>query len=252
MSMSQVAFSYGSEKKLSAQFAVEVSSPSSTDVGVAPFLSKTKSVFQLHLGINFDSPSPHRRIQEPLTVFLNRRFRETGVESVLASMSETFPLLLCLDQMTAPTQSGSSTVHVTVRSPGIFQFHYPLLRARFSLSTRVQHSSAVWLLEDNNRYPTADHSQVLTTVREKIYNSRGDGWQGLGDGAFATLAKVGNLLLELHSCLGNCPSVPVQEAQGAPAQAGTADLHPQEGPTAPVTPQPPAGMSANANVITID
>lgn len=253
MSMSQVAFLYGPGKKLSAQFGVDVSSLSSTDIGVAPLLAKTESIFQLHLGINFDSPNPHRRIQEPLTVSLNRRFRETGVESVLASMSETFPLLRCLDQITTPVQSGSSsTVHVTVRSPTVFQFHYPLLRARFRLSTRAQGNSTVWLLEDAQQSPSANPSQISTTVREKIYNSRGHGWQGLGDGAFSSLARVGSLLEEFHSCLGECPPVAIQEEKGAPGQAGTANPRPQEGPRAPVTPQPPAGMSAKANVITID
>lgn len=246
MSLSRVMFLYGPQKKFSAQFAIDVSSSSSADIDMAPLLSKTNSLLQLHLGISFESPSPHRRIQEPLTVTLNQRFREDGVEPILTFMSETFPLLQCLDRITNPTQSGSPMVLVTVRSPDLFQFHYPLLKARFRLSMSPRRDKTLWLLEDVDQPPSASHSQVSTTVGERVYNSRGDGWQGLGDGAQSELEKVGNLISELHSCLGTCPPVIIQEEPATQAQAGPSNRPSQPGPT----PQP--GMSAQANVITID
>ncbi|KAJ5172249.1 hypothetical protein N7492_004842 [Penicillium capsulatum] len=251
ISLSHVLFLYGPDKKFSARFGIDVTDTRpSASTKMAQSLSKAEPLFQLRLGVRFDAPSPHRRIQEPLTVSLNQRFGETGVESVLASMSETFPLLQCLDRIMNLTQSGSSIVHVTVRSPTLYRFHYPFLKACFQLSTRPRQNRTVWLLEDANKVEPG--SQVSTTVRESIYNSRGDGWQGMGDGALSVLGKVGNLLSELHRCLGNCPPEPVREQNETQVQNGTANQRSQQGPAVPLAQPPQAEMSAKANVITID
>lgn len=255
LSLSRIAFLYGPDKKYSAQFGIDVLGPSpSTYNDLSHALSKTESLFQLRLGISFDSPSPHRRIQEPLTVTLNRRFRETGVESVLASMTETFPLLQCLDQITNPTQRESPIVHVTVRSATVFQFHYPLLKARFRLSTRLKQGRTVWLLENAIQTHSADQSQAYAMVRKKIYNSKGNGWQGLADGAVSAPVMVGNLLTELHSCLGACqPESNEQEGDKNHEQPGLVDQRSvAPGAQPPKTsPQQPLELG-KADIITID
>ncbi|KAJ5724882.1 hypothetical protein N7493_006610 [Penicillium malachiteum] len=212
LSLSHVAFSYGPNKQFTGRFDINVSGPSlSDDIDVSHVLSSTEPLFRLQFKISFDSPSPHRRIQQPLTVALNNNFTETGVDSMLGFMNDTFPLLQSLDQLTKSAPTESSIVHVTARSPTVFQFHYPRLNSRFQLSCRRRQSRMVWLLDDSNRSVSAEPSQSSVVVREKIYNSRGDGWQGLGDGAISSLEKIGNLLSELHSCLGSCPPEPEKQ-----------------------------------------
>ncbi|KAJ5760055.1 Mediator complex subunit Med14 [Penicillium odoratum] len=207
LSLSQVTFLYGPSQKFAARFDIDVSGHSLSDyIGGHHGLSNADPLFRLHLKVGFDSPSPHRRIQEPLTVALNHRFSETGVDSILGYMSDTLPLLQCLDQITKTAPTESSVVHVTARSPMVFQFHYPRLNYRFRLSARPRQGRMVWLIEDFNRSNQSSHS--TGTVKDKIYNSKGDGWQGLGDGAISSLEKIGHLLSELHSCLGACPPEP--------------------------------------------
>lgn len=259
LSLSQVAFLYGPDQKFAARFDINISGPSLSDCVDAPHgLSNTGPLFRRHLKVEFDSPSPHRRIQEPLTVALNHRFSETGVDSILGFMTDTFPLLQCLDQITRAVPTESSTVHVIARSPMVFQFRYPRLNYRFRLSARPRLGRMVWLLEDSNRSNSPEGSHSARTVKDKIYNSKGDGWQGLGDGAISFFEKIGNLLYELHSALGACPPEPnVQKIERQGEQASTAEQHSQAGAIVNAAKLETASpqkidILGNADVITID
>lgn len=266
MSLSQFTFLYGPEKKLLASFGIDVSGPSpSTPINIPQIISQATPIFRLHLKLSFDSPSPHRRIQESLGVVLNHRFAEVGIDPILALMADTFPLLRSLDQMiTKPAQSESALVHITVRSPTVFQIHYPKLRYRFRLSAHLRHGRTEWLLEDANRPPPVEPSQVSAVVRENVYNARGDGWQGLGDGARASTRHVGDLLSKLHDCLGTCQPVPEPEPEPGtdgnmkPAQTKPAAKPAQEKPALPPQAKPkttsPKKKKAvgNNDIITID
>lgn len=260
LSLSQVSFSYGRERKLSGHFGIDVSRPSPSTYADVPFaLSKAVPLFQLRLSVKFDSPSPHRRISESLTAALNHRFAETGVDSILGFMSDTFPLLHCLDQITIKSaQTDQSVMHVTVRSPSVFQIHYPLLKSRFRLSARPRQGRTVWVLEDFSRSDATDRGQIIRTIKEKVYNSNGDGWQGLGDGAISTRDTVGNLLSRLHECMSACHLEPSkQEGDAIPEQSGPSQQRPpgDVGPFAPkpekLSSQQTSGMG-NADIITID
>lgn len=255
LSLSQIAFSYGQDQSLSARLGIEVSGPSpSTYIDISSVLSNPNPLFRLHLRVDFDSPSPHRRIQESLTVALNERFSESGIESALRSISETFPLLHGLDQITKPAQPTSSAVHVIVRSPTVFQIHYAH-KSRFRLSTRPRQGRTVWLLEDFNVMGLSGPGQISTVVREQVYNSKGDGWQGLGDGALSSMEKVGNLLAKLHECLGAClPEPTKQEHPMNTHQPGAVQQQPPVASAAKrekTSPQK-SGALGNADVITID
>ncbi|KAJ5150959.1 Mediator of RNA polymerase II transcription subunit 14 [Penicillium canariense] len=265
LSLSQMTFLYGPDKNLRARFGIDVSGPSlSTYIDVPQALSQATPIFHLRLRLSFDSPSPHRRIQEPLTVALNHQFAEAGIEPILGLMANTFPLLRSLDQITSkPAQAESALVHVTVRSATVFQFHYPLLRYRFRLSACPRQGTTVWLLEDANRFPLPEPNQVSAVVREKVYNVKGNGWQGLGDGARSSVDHVGDLLSTLHECLGTCQPVPEPVQQGGngntnPAQPRPALQPAQENPAPPPAARPktasPQKKNAvgNANIITID
>ncbi|KAJ5585361.1 Mediator complex subunit Med14 [Penicillium hispanicum] len=257
LSLSEITFAYGIGNKFSARFGIDFSGPAlSENLEITRALAKADTLFNLNLRVNFDSPSPHRRLQEPLTVALNQRFAQTGVDSILSLMSDTFPLLQSLDHITSESpQTESSIVHVTVRSPTVFQFHYPLLKSRFQLSSRPRQGRTVWVLEHVKRADQSDHEQVTTAVKEKIYNSKGDGWQGLGDGALSSLEKVGNLLSEFHACLSSCSPALKQEGQGE--QPTTTGLPPQGPPAAPAAKpekslQKTGGLGNTTDVITID
>ncbi|KAJ5953394.1 hypothetical protein N7454_000290 [Penicillium verhagenii] len=259
LSLSQVAFLYGTGQKFAARFDINVSRLSLSDfIDASHGLSNADPLFRRHLKITFESPSPHRRIQEPLTVVLNHRFSETGVDSILGLMSDTFPLLQCLDKITKTAPTESSIVHVTARSPMVLQFHYPRLNYRFRLSARPRLGRIVWLLEDSNRSDSLEGSHSSSIVRDKIYNSKGDGWQGLGDGAISSLEKISNLLFELHSSLGAC--VPEPNMQGTEKKTehdSTTELHTEAGPTMntamlETTSVQRTDILGNADVITID
>jgi mediator of RNA polymerase II transcription subunit 14 len=267
MSLSQFTFLYGPEKKLRATFGIDVSGPSpSTSINIPQIISQATPIFRLGLKLSFDSPSPHRRIQESLGVVLNHRFAEVGIDPILALMADTFPLLCSLDQMvTKPVQPETALVHVIVRSPTVFQIHYPKLRYRFRLSAHLRQGRTEWLLEDANRPPPVEPSQVSAVVRENVYNAKGDGWQGLGDGARASTSRVGDLLSKLHECLGTCQPVPepepaLQSTNGniKSAQSKPASKPPQDKPAPPPQAKPKTTSpkkkkaAGNNDVITID
>lgn len=220
LSLSRIDFAYGPENKFSAFFDMNAKGPSLSDyVDVADAISKTTPLFELKLGIKFESSSPHRRIQEPLTVALNQRFTEAGVESTLQLLATTLPLLRSLDQITAQSnQTDLSIVQVIARKPTVYLIHYPRLRSRFHLSAVMHQDHLVWMLRDSNGMDQSGRGQVDAFIQEKLYQSKGDGWNGLGDGAVASISKVGNLILEMHECL-NAPHLQLdREVEVKPEQ----------------------------------
>lgn len=204
-SLSQVAFSYGPDNSISGHFDINVEGPSfSEPIDIGHVLSKVDPLFQLRLRVGFSGHSPHRRISESLTVALNDRFVDTGVESVLRIMSETLHLLYCFDQIIAKSEQSGQPVHITVRDPTVFQMHYPRLETRFRVSLRRRKGCPVWVLEDASSSGASDRSSILTLVKEKVYKSQGGDWQGLGNAALADIDKVGNLIFRLQECLSSC------------------------------------------------
>ncbi|CAL5874910.1 uncharacterized protein PFLUO_LOCUS9212 [Penicillium psychrofluorescens] len=270
LSLSRIAFAYGPAGKLNARFDINVSGPSlSKQIDVTEALSKAQSLFHLRLGIHFDGPSPHRRIQESLTVSLNHDFAKTGVVPILKLMSVTLPLLNALDQITSTGQPGSPVVHVIVRSPSTFQIRYPRLKARFQLFPHLNRGRLKWGLRDANRSKPADDNPVASMIREKIYNSKGDGWNGLGDGAVADMGKVGVLLVELNNVVRQLELSGASLEEGAKDQSSIAhqnakEQHPTKDSVGARAPGKAPGAHANqdpklnvggmgsADIITID
>jgi mediator of RNA polymerase II transcription subunit 14 len=249
LSLSQVAFLYGPDKQYSASFDIGVRGPSLSDyVDVTGAVSKTKPIFQLDLGIKFDSSSPHRRIQEALSVNLNNPSSGTGVDKTLGLLNITLPLLRSLDQITDPSSSmHRSIVHITVRKPTEYQLHYPRLKSRFQLNLTLHQDMWIWVLKDSNSMDQPGRNQVITATREKIYQSRGEGWQGLADGAKASSTKIGNLILVLHECM-NAPNLELEKVEAKPEQFSEQTRI--KGATSAPSRQP-IGLG-NTDVITID
>ncbi|KAJ5932690.1 hypothetical protein N7516_007179 [Penicillium verrucosum] len=247
LSLSRIDFAYGPENKFSAFFDMSAKGPSLSDyVDVADAISKTTPIFQLKLGIQFESSSPHCRIQEPLTVALNQRFTESGVESTLQLLATTLPLLRSLDQVTPQSnQTDLSIVQVIARKPTVYLIHYPRLRSRFHLSAMMHQDHLVWMLRDANGMDQSGRGQVAAFIQEKLYQSKGDGWNGLGDGAVASINKVGNLILELHECL-NAPHLQLDKEVEVKPEQIPKQLHIKGSTSA--APQ----TMGNTDVITID
>ncbi|KAJ5177494.1 Mediator complex subunit Med14 [Penicillium coprophilum] len=246
LSLSRIDFAYGPEKNFSAFFDISAEGPSLSDyVDVADAISKTKPLFQLKLGIKFEPSSPHRRIQEPLSVALNQRFTEAGVESTLQLLATTLPLLRSLDQITPQSNQASlSIVQIIARKPTVYLIHYPRLRSRFHLSAAMHQDRLVWMLRDANGMDQSGRAQVAAFIQERLYQSKGDGWNGLGDGAVASINKVGNLILEMHECL-NAPHLQLdREVEVKPEQIPK-HLHIQGSTSVPQA-------RGNTDVITID
>lgn len=237
LSLSRIAFAYGPEHKFAAFFDVNSSGPSLSDyVDIADAISDTKPIFQMQLAVKFEGSSPHRRIQEPLTVVLNQRFSEAGVETVLQLLGTTLPLLCSLDQITLQSnQIDSSIVQVTARKPTVYLIHYPRLKSRFHLSAVMHQDRLVWMLRDANEMDQSGRGQITNMVQEKLYQSKGDGWNGLGDGVVASINKVGNLVQELHECL-SAPHLELDKAAEVKPEQVSKQLHAKE----------------NTDVITID
>ncbi|KAJ5606954.1 hypothetical protein N7537_003573 [Penicillium hordei] len=247
LSMSRIDFAYGPENKFSAFFDISAKGPSLFDyVDVADAISKTTPLFQLKLGIKFEISSPHRRIQEPLTVALNQRFTEAGVESTLQLLATTLPLLRSLDQITPQSnQTDLSIVQVIVRKPTVYLIHYPRLRSRFHLSAVMHQDHLVWMLRDANGLDQSGRGQVAAFIQEKLYQSKGDGWNGLGDGAVASINKVGNLILEMHECL-NAPHLQLDRKVEVKPEQIPKQLHIKGSTSATLQ------AMGNTDVITID
>ncbi|KAJ5101479.1 hypothetical protein NUU61_003701 [Penicillium alfredii] len=258
LSLLRIAFAYGSEIKHSAYFDIKISGPpSSTYLDVANALLQTEPLFHLQLDLGFDNTSPHRRIQESLTATLNHSFTATGVEKLLELMFKTFPLLRALDQITSkPSSVGTFIVHITVRGPTIYQIHYPRLQSRFQLFADPR-GRPIWVLKDANLAGQSHNDQVAATIRQKLYDSKGDCWKGMGDGAVVAMDKVEKLILELHECLSDPHLEPNRpESKGKPDQPPAVPLRPTKGPAvsdnqAKASPQKKAGPG-NTDIITID
>lgn len=261
LSLSKIAFAYGSERDLSASISIKVLGPSSSkNIDAVDLVSKPHSLFHLHLDINFDNPNPHRRIQESLTSILNNDYSDASLESVLDLLSVTLPLLQVFDRITTNTSLEEPLkVQVTVRNAKTFRISYPGTKCQMQLTLGRHLNRANWTLKDvSDPQDRLSHSHITAKLREMLYNSKGDGWRGLGNGAVAEVDGVCNLVSELHKCLTDTQSNPDTAAPDnqpnsaskvQPAEAGRTG----HGGRVEVTTvqQSPRG-SKSTNIITID
>ncbi|KAL4889725.1 mediator of RNA polymerase II transcription subunit 14 [Aspergillus ambiguus] len=210
-SLSQVGFLYGPGNQLSANIDIDLT-PSATQTNIDPLqlASQEKPLFRLRLGIRFDYPNPHRRIQGSFTSILNNPGAISSLATVTELLSVTLPLMQTLDKMMSnPSRNDPLRVQVTARNAKTFQIHYPLQKARFQLVISQRPNGLVWVLrEKDGLQGRSGQDQLKSRLKERLYDSRGDGWQGLKNGVVATIDKVGNLLSELDKCFLGLDSVP--------------------------------------------
>ncbi|KAL2802275.1 mediator complex subunit MED14-domain-containing protein [Aspergillus granulosus] len=204
LSLSRIGFAYGQNRDLSAQLDIGTSvSLPSTELDPVRLATKTDRLFQLRLHIQFSHLNPHRRIQGPLASNLNRPSADAGLDTMAELLSFTLPLMQALDKIVAnPTKNEPLKLHVTVRTAKSFQLHYPLEDCRFQLMAHQHQGRPVWVLKDITGAQSATgESSLRQNLRDSLYNSKGDGWRGLGNGVVAEPDRVGNLLEHLDKCL---------------------------------------------------
>jgi len=209
LSLSRLTFAYESEQDLHASIDIKYSGLSlPADMDPAELRSKTTPLSHMCLSINFDQLNPHRRIKESLATILNHDSLDVGLDRVIELLPLTLPLLRALDRIAAnASRNYRSKVHVTARSAKVYLIRYPGQQYRFLVTAGQHRDRLTWILKDASSSHEGSGREVIENrLREKIYNSKGDGWKGLGNGAVAEVEKVGNLLSELDMCFTNYQS----------------------------------------------
>ncbi|KAL2866359.1 mediator of RNA polymerase II transcription subunit 14 [Aspergillus lucknowensis] len=206
LSLSRMHFAYGPRRDLSAQLEIGTSQflpPSGLDP--VRLASRMDHLFHLRLGIRFDHLNPHRRIQGPLASNLNRPTVDAGLDTLAELLSFTLPLMRALDRLMAnPTKNEPLKLHITARNAKSFQIDYPLEGCRFQLIAHQHQGQPVWVLKDIcSAKNEIGNSPPKLKLQESLYNSKGDGWRGLGNGVVAGPDHVGNLLDGLDKCLAS-------------------------------------------------
>lgn len=271
-SLSQVVFSYSPETGLSAAVHIKYFSASHKEsVDPAGLAWRTKPLFHARLSISFDHRAPHRRIQKSLTAILNNESGDAGFDSAVEMLSLTHPLLRALDRITAnPSLKGQLKTQVTVRNATSFQIRYPTHRSRFQLTTGQYLDRMTWILKDMSGVQDyANYTQIAARLQNGLYNSKGDGWRGLGNGVAAEVDKIENLLSALDRCFEAVPGAPaaavvgdqeksgkshdkMQAATTKDSQSGTgADPHGLDAPTTGGSRREP-GVSSGVETISIE
>lgn len=265
LSLARVAFTYSPDRNLSAVIHAEIPELSTTEnIDPLDVVSKIRPLFRLRLAISFSDSAPHRRIQESLTAILNDESSDRGFDVAMKLLPLTLPLLRALDQLSAnSSHKGLLKSQVTVRSPKSFYLRYPVHKFRFQILAIHNSGRVIWILRDvSGTQDRSNQAQLVTNLQDSLYNTRGDGWRGLGNGVISDIDKVGNLLFELDKCFPAAQADSIakltEERKRQPTSAsyvkGPDSSAKPSAPTAPTSNEPKqeAGDLKNADVITID
>ncbi|KAK1148294.1 mediator complex subunit [Aspergillus melleus] len=199
LSLSRISFAYGPERSLSSHIDIEALPRKGLDS------SQPHPMFHLRLNITFAYSNPHRRIQGPLTSILNHSSADTSLDTLTGLLSLTLPVMQAFDQiMLNQSYREHLKMQVIVRNAKTFIIHYPNQNLRFQLRAGQYKEQMIWILQCTNS-PQDLLSKELpdSDFKSRLFNSKGDGWRGLGSGVVAGVEKVGNLILELDKCLTN-------------------------------------------------
>ncbi|KAI9045115.1 mediator of RNA polymerase II transcription subunit 14 [Aspergillus affinis] len=238
LSLSRVAFAYGPEGSLSSHLDIETLPRKGLDS------SQPHPMFHLRLSITFACSNPHRRIQGPLTSILNHSSADTSLDAVTELLSLTLPLMQAFDQiMLNQSYRGHLKMQVIVRNAKTFIIHYPNQNLRFSLRAGQIKEQLIWILH----YTGGPQDPLPKNLpdpdfKSRLFNSKGDGWKGLGSGVVADVDKVGNLILELDKCI---TSGQKDVASHLVTHSGSDSMHTQADPR--LTGKGPSARMSNKN-----
>ncbi|EER26019.1 hypothetical protein CPC735_001860 [Coccidioides posadasii C735 delta SOWgp] len=163
----------------------------------------TKPILHPRIGIDFNYQNPHRRITESLSAILNSH--KDGMSLVLELINITLPLLVTLERICAEEYIDNAwyfQAQYTARSARLYQIRYPFLRYRFNVSASQRKSYVVWVIQNSTPGPErSKHPSLELRLKDQIYNSQGDGWRGINQGAMAYSANVSRLVFDLHQLM---------------------------------------------------
>lgn len=261
VSLSNLSFVYAPREGFEANIVIRLDGPShAPDLDPTVIRLQNEPLFRLRLDISFNNQSPHNRIKQSLGMILNRSGPGNGVQCVLQLLKLTLPVLHALDRLvTDPQHNSALRVQVSIRGAQTYQIHYFGLRFRFLLNASHRRDEMIWTLKDiSSTEGQRDVEQAVEAkLQEKIYRGKGDGWQGLGNGAVAEVDQVGNLLSELDSCFADLapppapPAAPRETVEKKPGKA-TKDKGPKTNGTSKVTNRQPQEVPKESDVIMID
>ncbi|EED23590.1 RNA polymerase II holoenzyme/mediator complex component Rgr1, putative [Talaromyces stipitatus ATCC 10500] len=263
VSLSNLSFVYAPQEGFEANIVIRLDGPGNTpDLDPAIIRQQNEPLFRLRLDISFNNLSPHNRIKQSLGTILNRSGPGYGVQCVLQLLKLTLSVLRALDRLvTEPKHNSALRVQVSIRGAQTYQIHYFGLRFRFLLTASQRRGSIIWTLKDiSSSEGQRDVEQAVEAkLQEKIYRGKGDGWQGLGNGAVAKVDQVGNLLSELDSCFADLtpPSAPPEKAALCEAAEKkmskiVKDKGPKTNGPSRMPNRHPQGAPKESDVITID
>ncbi|GFF28422.1 mediator of RNA polymerase II transcription subunit 14 [Aspergillus udagawae] len=245
LSLTHIAFAYGPRRDLSAIIGIGLSEvPSSAELDPVRILARTDPLLFLTLGIRFNHPNPHRRVQGSLAAILNHASNEAGLDFVTEILSFTLPLMRALEQITSnASRQESFRLQVIVRNAYTFLLHYTYQGFCFQLTTSQHMGQLTWVLRElSSPEARPGHDQLKARLRGTLYHSKGNGWKGLGNGVVADAEGVSNAIWALDGCFTGTQhntwlprenksdqdysTQPISEKQsqtGAPSQAGMAN-----------------------------
>ncbi|KAF3401197.1 Mediator of RNA polymerase II transcription subunit 14 [Talaromyces pinophilus] len=261
VSLSSLSFVYAPREGFEANIVIRLDGPShAPDLDPTVIRLQNEPLFRLRLDMSFNNLSPHNRIKQSLGMILNQSGPGNGVQCVLQLLKLTLSVLHALDRLvTEPQHNSALRVQVSIRGAHTYQIHYFGLRFRFLLNASHRRDKIIWTLKDISSAEgqrDVEHA-VEAKLQEKIYRGKGDGWQGLGNGAVAEVDQVGNLLSELDSCFADLtpppapPAAPRETAEKKPGKA-TKDKGPKTNGTSKVTNRQPQEVPKETDVIMID
>jgi mediator of RNA polymerase II transcription subunit 14 len=216
-SLSRLSFDYGTGQGLSASILIENSYPHFPgDLEPSILRSQTTPLCYLHMGIDFDLSSPHRRIKESFAAALNQDNPYATLEIVVELLGFTLPLLRAFDHITAcHPHNPSCKVQVIARNAKIYQIRYPGLGCRFLVTAGLHRDQMRWILRDTSSdQERSRQANIASRLQERIFNAKGNSWKGLGHGAVADTDKIGSLILELHFCVTGIENQPKTVTSG--------------------------------------
>lgn len=216
VSLSNMSFVYAPREGFEANIVIRLDrSGHAPDLDPAIVRLQDESLSRLRLDISFNNLSPHNRIKQSLGMILNQSGPCDGVKCVLQLLKLTLSVLRALDRLvTEPQHNSALRVQVSIRGAQTYQIHYFGLRFRFLLNASQRRDKIIWMLKDiSSSEGQRDVEQAVEAkLQERIYRGKGEGWQGLGNGAVAEVDQVGNLLSELDSCFADLTPPPVSPA----------------------------------------
>ncbi|KAL8781105.1 MAG: hypothetical protein Q9213_006163 [Squamulea squamosa] len=166
--------------------------------------------------ISFDNSNPHVRIQDQLTVLLEKH---DGLRHVIMLLSVTLPLMRAFASV--ETLHADDEMTILSRSVEWYQLRYNHPSARFNVRLRRRREIFMWFVEDTS---SADGEKLDARAHERFLNmtdEKGEGWNGLGPGIIASVNGVETLVQKIDGMFQHLPATepaPAADVQDHKAQ----------------------------------